>query len=104
MDRVDYSTSNYADSFDRAEDRRRYHSPCRLFHQHVLCRGLCPGFRECGIVRGGCSGRVAYLSFVFYLVSPAGRGRVIEVGLMLRRERIPKSTYQSIFKLLTQFT
>ena len=35
---------------------------------------------------------VAYLSLVFYLVSPVGRGRGGQGGLTLRRERTQKST------------
>ncbi|XP_010803272.1 natural resistance-associated macrophage protein 2-like isoform X5 [Bos indicus] len=48
---------NVLQSLQRLEDRGRYRGPYHLFHQHVLCRGLCPGCRAYGIVCGGCSGQ-----------------------------------------------
>ena len=59
----------------------------------MLCRGLCAGSRACGIVCGHCSGQrsLSELGVLLDKFSWEEAG-VVEVGLMLRRERTQKST------------
>ena len=93
MDRVDCSTDNCADSFHRG--LRIVGGivvliicSINMYFVVVYVQGL--GNVALYVVAAVVS--VAYLSFVFYLVSPAGRGRGGQGGLTLRRERTQKST------------
>ena len=104
MDRVDYSTSNYADSFDRGWRIAGgiivlVVCSINMYFVVVYVQGL--GNVALYVVAAVVS--VAYLSFVFYLVSPVGRGRGGQGGLTLRRERTQKSIWVSVIRLLTQF-
>ena len=91
-DRVDYSTNNCADSFHRG---LRIVGGivvliiCSINMYFVVVYVQDVGHMVLYVVAAVVS--IAYLSFVFYLVSPVGRGRGGQGGLTLRRQRTQKS-------------
>ena len=93
VDRVDYSTNNCADSFYRG---LRIVGGivvliiCSINMYFVVVYVQDLGHVALYVVAAVVS--IAYLSFVFYLVSPVGRGKGGQGGLTLRRERTQKST------------
>ena len=91
VDRVDYSTSNYADSFDRGWRIAGgiivlVVCSINMYFVVVYVQGL--GNVALYVVAAVVS--VAYLSFVFYLVSPAGRGRGGWGGANAQKRKDPK--------------
>lgn len=74
--------------FQRLADCRSNLGADRLFHQHVLCGGVCPGTRPCGVVCGGCcgqcgiSGLCVLLGKFFVEGAETQLAEVVEVGLV----------------------
>ena len=90
--RLDCSTNNCADSFDRGwriAGGIVVLIICSINMYFVVVYVQDVGHMVLYVVAAVVS--IAYLSFVFYLVSPVGRGRGGQGGLTLRRERTQKS-------------
>ena len=87
VDRLEYSTNNCADSFDRGwriAGGILVFIICSINMYFVVVYVQDLGHVALYVVAAVVS--VAYLSFVFYLVSPVGRGKGGQGGLTLRKD------------------
>ena len=84
----------------RLEDRGRYRGPYHLFHQHVLCRGLCPGCRAYGIVCGGCSGQRSLSELCVLLGKSSWKGQGWSRGANTQKRKDPKEHIASYLQVI----